>query len=484
MKLKVLLLCTVLILIAYVVWLFFHVTGPLGWLFFVVEGSISLLPLLFLINHWTQRHVHKSSYPPVGSVDVFITVVNEPLELFEPVLRSLSRITYENKKIYVLDDGGRSAVESLATQYGATYISRADRPAFYKAGNLNNGLLVSSGDFILVIDADQEVTNPYILDELLGHFIEDSKLSLVATRQSFVTPPEDFNHDILFYEHIQTGKNANNAAISCGSGVIYRRSSLDVIGGFPTWNMVEDLYTSYKLHCAGFKSLYVNKIYTKGTAPLDLADIYKQRGTWGLDTMRLFVKDNPLFKRSLSWRQKLHYSELAVTYAISAVCIPLLFLMPAISLLFGLQAVTDIYGYSAFRVPSLIMLLIFYYYVCGKTFVAGQFWAGLFPAYFKGLVFAIMPGKPSYKVTSKVSSGGRHLRQIIPHLVLVFFSFGSVLWYVASNGWDSIVLFTFVIQFLMVFWLYPIIIRGLFGVPKLRVEIEPEKLGAVATQRN
>ena len=68
---------------------------------------------------------------------------------------------------------------------------------------------------------------------------------------------------------MQPGKNYDNAAISCGSGVIYAREKLEKIGGFQTWSIVEDLYTSYSLHRAGFTSLYVNRAYTIGTAPLD-----------------------------------------------------------------------------------------------------------------------------------------------------------------------------------------------------------------------
>jgi len=306
-----LLLITVLANTAYIIWLAFHIHGYEGVIFYLAEVTISSLPVFFLFNHWTQEHVEHSYHQPKGSVDVFISIVNEPLSLFEPVVEKALGITYAWKKIYILDDGKRESIRKLAMKHNVEYISRPNSREDGKAGNLNYGLEHSTSDYILVLDADQEVTNPEILNELLGHFQADTNLAMVATRQKFDVPKNDFNHDHIFYEHMQTGKNSNNAAISAGSGVIYSRKALDAVGGFQTWNIVEDLYTSYIFQIAGFKTQYVNKSYTLGTAPKRLANIYKQRGTWALDTMRLVFKDSPLFKKSLTFRQKVHYFDSA-----------------------------------------------------------------------------------------------------------------------------------------------------------------------------
>ena len=66
---------------------------------------------------------------------------------------------------------------------------------------------------------------------------------------------------------MQAGKDTDNAAFSCGSGVIYRRKALEEIGGFSTWNLVEDVHTSMLLHDRGWRSIYYNYPLTKGTAP-------------------------------------------------------------------------------------------------------------------------------------------------------------------------------------------------------------------------
>src|SRR5262249_17611363 len=156
-----------------------------------------------------------------------------------------------------------------------------------------------------------------------------------------LAPPGDFNHDGLFYQHMLAGKNEDNAAISCGNGVFYRRSALEAIGGFQTWNIVEDLYTSYVLHTKGYETMYIDQPYTYGTVPIHLSEVYKQRGTWGLDTLRLLIWRSPLLSRGLDIRQRLHYFEIGITYVVSAVVMPVIFALPAIAVLRGDPIVTD-----------------------------------------------------------------------------------------------------------------------------------------------
>jgi cellulose synthase (UDP-forming) len=85
---------------------------------------------------------------------------------------------------------------------------------------------------------------------------------------------------------VQPARDADGCAVAVGSAIIYRRSALDAIGGFAAWNVVEDLSTGYQLNCAGYQVRYVERALSIGLAPTDLANIYKQRGTWAIDTLR------------------------------------------------------------------------------------------------------------------------------------------------------------------------------------------------------
>ncbi|RZI84061.1 MAG: glycosyltransferase, partial [Microbacterium sp.] len=112
------------------------------------------------------------------------------------------------------------------------YITRSkeweNKPRHAKAGNLNNALLQTDGDFLLILDADQ-VPHPDILDKTLGYFADDPEVALVQTPQWFVNVDEADplgSQAPLFYGPIQQGKDGWNAAFFCGSNAILRRDAL------------------------------------------------------------------------------------------------------------------------------------------------------------------------------------------------------------------------------------------------------------------
>jgi cellulose synthase (UDP-forming) len=127
-------------------------------------------------------------------------------------------------------------MRAMAAEEGAGYIVRTaeyeGRERHAKAGNLNNALFQTSGEFILILDADQ-VASPEVLTRTLGHFYEDPKVCLVQTPQFFynVPPRDPFGSQApLFYGPIQQGKDGWNAAFFCGSNAVLRREALMQLG--------------------------------------------------------------------------------------------------------------------------------------------------------------------------------------------------------------------------------------------------------------
>ena len=127
-------------------------------------------------------------------------------------------------------------MRELAESNGIGYVTRGadwtpDMPRHAKAGNLNNALMVTSGEFLLILDADQ-IPEPDILDKTLGYF-NDDKVALVQTPQYFINVPADDplgSQAPLFYGPIQQGKDGWNAAFFCGSNAILRREALMQLG--------------------------------------------------------------------------------------------------------------------------------------------------------------------------------------------------------------------------------------------------------------
>ncbi len=202
----------------------------------VVAETYSLVDvLLFALTMWRAEPRPTPPPPPEGAtVDVFITTYNEPVDLVMTTAVAARDIRHPHKT-WILDDGAREELRIAAQQAGVGYIVRSedwvDRPRHAKAGNLNNALFRTDGEFLLILDADQ-VPDPAILDRTLGYF-HDERLALVQTPQYFtnVTEADPLGSQApLFYGPIQQGKDGWNAAFFCGSNAVLRRDALMQLG--------------------------------------------------------------------------------------------------------------------------------------------------------------------------------------------------------------------------------------------------------------
>ena len=196
------------------------------------------------------------------SVDVFIATYSEEEELVRLSIRDAKRVAYPHSidlKVYVLDDGRRPTMAQVAHEEGVGYITR-DNNVGFKAGNLRNAMEQTSGDFIVICDAD---TRPFptMLEHTLGYF-RDPDVAIVQTPQWFYDIPEGrplheawgraagapgrwlaraieavvgeirvgedpfANDPAMFYDIIQRRRNAWNAAFCCGAGSIHRREAV------------------------------------------------------------------------------------------------------------------------------------------------------------------------------------------------------------------------------------------------------------------
>jgi cellulose synthase (UDP-forming) len=202
----------------------------------VIAETYSLIDVsLFGLTVWRSRARKRAPLPRQGlSVDVLITTFDEPIELVMATARRAKEIRYPHST-WLLDDGARTELAAAAAELGVGYIKRGEawdgRPRHSKAGNLNNALMATSGEFLLVLDADQ-VPAPNILDHTLGYFA-DERVALVQTPQHFGNVPASDplgSQAELFYGPIQQGKDGWNAAFFCGSNAVLRREALMQLG--------------------------------------------------------------------------------------------------------------------------------------------------------------------------------------------------------------------------------------------------------------
>jgi Glycosyl transferase family group 2 len=420
----------------YIFWAFNAVNPAhpiMGALFLGAEICCLGLFMIASVGVWRLRFKPPSGLPPdrVTSVDIFVPVCGEPIPVVRETFNAVVGIQWAGQKtVYILDDGHSDDVRALAKERGFIYRSRhleGVPQVDAKAGNLNFGLAGSSGEFILVLDADQ-VAVPQILNVLAG-YMRFPLVAFIQSQQSFAVSEDDpfFNNDRVFYEAMQLGLDGGDSVISCGSGVLYRRAALDEVGGFVTWNLVEDLTTSYELHQRGWKTLYYPYPLSRGLAPNHIWEVYQQRGQWAFDTLRLFFWDSPLFKPGLRWFSRISYLIVGLSYLCAAFVFPFFFIVPVWSYLTGgnvlrqheleFALIRGIY----FACMAVAMELLFRGRQPGKQF---QLLTGLFPVYARAAVLAMLyprGRKPAYQPNNRARSRRDRPRivAVLPQLLIL-----------------------------------------------------------------
>ena len=237
---RVVVVLTVLTGLNYIAWRW---AASLNWdawwiaLPLVVAETYSLIDvMLFGMTVWKLKIRKGAPEPPSdATVDVFITTYNEDLDMVLTTALAAQKIRHPHST-WILDDGARPELKALCEQHGLGYVTRSedwtkDLPRHAKAGNLNNALMVTHGEFLLILDADQ-IPEPDILEKTLGYF-NNRRVALVQTPQYFSNVPASDplgSQAPLFYGPIQQGKDGWNAAFFCGSNAILRREALMQLG--------------------------------------------------------------------------------------------------------------------------------------------------------------------------------------------------------------------------------------------------------------
>ncbi len=450
----------------YLPWLFNNLNLDAFWLsipFAVASIMTALMILITVFNHWTTSMptLHPLSSDDMPDVAVIIPTYGEPPEMVYRTADSVLEQNYTQTQIHLIisDDGHRFTIREVVErlqqvhpQAQITYFEpplRGDpkRRGEAKAGNLNAALdFILSWDrlpaFVETRDADDLVGDAEFLRHAVGQLMAESQVAFVQTiKEAQVSEGDPFgNLEPLFYRKAMLARNSANAVFPCGSGLVWRREALEDIGGFPTWNLVEDLQSGVEALRRGWRGVYLPIVGAIGqTAPEDIPNIIKQRGTWALDTMRLTFWGD---KSGLNLKQHLQFAELGFFYMLSF-SVLIFAVTPVFSLIFDVYPlITTQTGYALHFWPhALAVELLLIALADGLPYEdlwrARQTWLGLAPVYLKALIVAILYGpnrKPTYRVTRKEHVYRLYWREILPQLVLMLTLIGASIYHVLTKS--------------------------------------------------
>ena len=259
--------------------------------------------------------VLNGKYTP--TVDILIPTYNEPTFILQRTVMGCQALDYDHKTIYLLDDTRRPEVKALAEELGCHYMTRPDN-RHAKAGNLNHAIAQTTGELIVVFDADFVPTKNF-LTRTVG-FFQEPQLALVQTPQTFynsdpiarnlglenvLTPEEE-----VFYRQIQPIRDGAGSVICSGTSFVVRRSAIEQMGGFVTDSLSEDYFTGIRLSAQGYRLIYLDEKLSAGLAAENIAAQAIQRLRWARGTLQaFFIKSNPLTIPGLNPVQRLAHLE-------------------------------------------------------------------------------------------------------------------------------------------------------------------------------
>ncbi|MFC7530961.1 glycosyltransferase family 2 protein [Actinoplanes sp. GCM10030250] len=356
------------------------------------------------------------------TIDVFITVYGEPLDIILVTLRAARDMVVEHR-VWVLDDGDSDEVRDAAAAEGVGYLRR-NQHLHAKAGNINAALLRTDGEFVVILDADH-VPSPDFLVRALPH-MQDPGVAFVQTPQAFpsargLVAEGSAESQKIFYELVLPGRNHFNAVFCVGTNVIFRRAALEEIGGMYVASNSEDIWTSIELQRRGWSSWFVPEVLARGLAPESLLPYFKQQFRWAYGAFEVMLRGR-LFRRGtgLTVDQRFQYLLAGVNYLLSLAAI-ILMCLPAAYLLFGLSPIrSDISVWLVHYAPFYTLLVLVTVMQLGgfkPSAVVTSLAAA--PIHVKALVMAIFKRKVRWTVTNAGPAGLPGVELVLPHVTLL-----------------------------------------------------------------
>lgn len=236
------------------------------------------------------------------------------------IIESACQIQYprDRLEIQVLDDSTDESVEIVqdacremqALGHPVVLLHRDNREG-YKAGALEEGLKVATGEFIVIFDADF-VPPPAILGDLIDHFVDD-QVGMVQARwehinrdQSLLTKTQAILLDGHFViEHAARNRSGRFMSFN-GTAGAWRKSCISDAGGWQHDTLTEDLDLSYRAQMKGWRFVYLPQVTSPAELPPEMNAFKSQQHRWakgGAQTCRKLLPR--ILKSRLPWRIKL-----------------------------------------------------------------------------------------------------------------------------------------------------------------------------------
>lgn len=288
----------------YFMWVYFGILGLLS-----AYGIYRYRLVYLFLRYQKHKPQPKAKFPPgrLPRVTVQLPLFNE-MYVAERLIEAVIKLEYPREllEIQVLDDStddtGRIASAAVKKYFDEgfdiTYLHREDRIGF-KAGALEAGLKKSSGEFILIFDADF-VPRADCIRRMIDYFT-DERVGMVQMRWSHINA--DYSlltkvQAIMLDGHFvieQTARNRCGGFFNFnGTAGIWRREAIEWSGGWQHDTLAEDTDLSYRAQLMGWHFVYLADDDVPAELPVEINAFKSQQRRWAKGVVQVGIK---LFRR-------------------------------------------------------------------------------------------------------------------------------------------------------------------------------------------
>ncbi len=255
----------------------------------VPNGTLAALPRVTI-----QLPIYNEMYVADRLIDA-VCQLDYPPELLE--VQVLDDSTDETRSV------AERAVRRNADQgIDIKYLNRTDRTG-YKAGALEAGMKVATGQFIAIFDADFIPTTDFLRRTV--PFFADSKVAMVQARWGHIN--QDYSlltkvQSILLDAHFVLEHGSRNRSGHFfnfnGTAGIWRREAIVDAGGWQHDTLTEDLDLSYRAQLRGWQFIFLPDLIAPAEVPVEMNSFKSQQHRWAKGSIQTCLKLLPRILRS------------------------------------------------------------------------------------------------------------------------------------------------------------------------------------------
>jgi cellulose synthase/poly-beta-1,6-N-acetylglucosamine synthase-like glycosyltransferase len=263
----------------------------------VMVSLIIFVAILFLryftllwfayLEHAERNVLGRGEPKELPPISILVPAYNEGAVL-DVALASLARLDYPLYEVLVIDDGSQDDTFQRAVAWegwhGNAEFRAVTKRNGGKAAALNTGISLSKHPFIFCMDADSRL-EPWTLRKAVRGF-EDPSVGAVAgnvkveNRGSLITSLQALE----YIEGLNLPRRAQGfvAAVNIVPGPVgmFRRETLEDVGGYDTDTFAEDADLTLKMVSEGWKVVYEDDAIAWTQAPEKWLDLVQQRYRW------------------------------------------------------------------------------------------------------------------------------------------------------------------------------------------------------------